>query len=47
MKPCFYNDRLLAAAAREHEYTIVSHNTAHCGLIALVELAVQAVLPFP
>ena len=47
VKPSFHNDCLLAAASREHGYTIVTHNTADFGLIALVELAVQAVLPFP
>lgn len=47
VKPSFYNDCLLAAASQEHGYTVITHNAADFGLIALVEPTVQAVPPFP
>jgi predicted nucleic acid-binding protein len=47
VKPSFYNDCLLAATSREQGHTIITHNTADFGLIALVEPAVRAVPPFP
>jgi predicted nucleic acid-binding protein len=47
VKPSFYNDCLLAATAREHGHTIVTHNAADFELIAVVEPGLQRVPPFP
>lgn len=46
-RPSFFNDCLLAASARDHGYTLVTHNRADFDLIALVEPAARAVSPFP
>lgn len=47
VNPSFFNDCLLAASAREQGFTLVSHNPRDYELIARVEPAARAVLPFP
>lgn len=47
VKPSFFNDCLIAATAREHGYTVVTHNATDFKKIAHVEPGVQWVRPFP
>lgn len=47
VRPGFFNDCLLAASARDHGYSIVTHNAADFGLIGRVEPGVRFLAPFP
>lgn len=45
--PGFFRDCLLAASARDHGFTIVTHNLRDFALIARVEPGLSFVSPFP